>query len=134
MLIGISVKGFELRTNNEHLKQLYFRRIELRKKIEMIGLAIRGSVVTLYRSCGKKGCKCEQGQKHPSAYLSFSKHSKTHLIYLPKKLARKVETWVSNYRKLQELLEEYFEVNREILKEQAKRVTTHKKNRRRTSL
>jgi hypothetical protein len=32
---------------------------------------IAGSVVSMARRCGKRGCRCAQGEKHVSLYLSI---------------------------------------------------------------
>ena len=31
---------------------------------------LRGSLVEMARTCGKTGCRCQQGQKHVSLYLA----------------------------------------------------------------
>ena len=44
---------------------------------------LQGSLVTLYRKCGKKGCRCEQGEKHgPAYYLSYKEGGQTRMIYI----------------------------------------------------
>ena len=41
-------------------------------KIQGCSGMLQGSLVVLYRKCGKKGCRCERGEKHgPAYYLSY---------------------------------------------------------------
>lgn len=45
---------------------------------------LQGSLVALYRRCGKKGCRCERGQKHgPAYYLSYKEAGVTQMVYIP---------------------------------------------------
>jgi hypothetical protein len=45
---------------------------------------LQGSLVSLYRKCGKKGCRCEQGEKHgPAYYLSYKEGGVTRMVYIP---------------------------------------------------
>ncbi len=43
---------------------------------------IRGSVVSMARCCGKKNCRCQQGEKHVSLYLSIKIEGKRRMIYV----------------------------------------------------
>jgi hypothetical protein len=45
---------------------------------------VQGSLVVLYRKCGKKGCRCERGEKHgPAYYLSYKEGGVTQMVYIP---------------------------------------------------
>ena len=70
---------------------------------------LRGSVVSMARTCGKAGCKCTRGEKHVSMYLSVSAGGKSKMIYIPAGLERTVRTWVGSYREAQELTREVVE-------------------------
>ena len=70
---------------------------------------LRGSVVSMARTCGKAGCKCTRGEKHVSMYLSVSTGGKSKMIYIPAGLEGTVRTWVGSYRETQELTREVAE-------------------------
>lgn len=72
---------------------------------------VRGSLVTMTRTCGKTGCKCGvSGEKHVSLYLSApvpgSKGKpKRKMIYVPPEWEARVEDWVNNYQQSEGLLD-----------------------------
>ena len=99
-----------------HLLDVYKERRKLTKELHSIGPFIRGSVVELRHSCGKKNCKrCRSGEKHLATYLSLSLSGKTKMIYLSKKDRTRAKRWVSNYRKLLEIAEKLSQLNVQIL-------------------
>ena len=65
---------------------------------------LRGSLVSMARTCGKKGCRCRQGDKHVSLYLSILVKGKRRMIYVPAKLESWVRAQVDVYREAQGLL------------------------------
>ena len=66
---------------------------------------IRGSVVTMARQCGKKGCHCQDGEKHVSLYLSIVLEGKRRMIYIPSELEDAVRQRVAAYREVETLTE-----------------------------
>ena len=58
------------------------------------------------RACGKKGCKCNQGEKHVSLYLAAKVDGKPKMIFIPHALERPVRGWVQNYKEAASILEE----------------------------
>ena len=44
---------------------------------------LRGSLVRMRRTCGKKGCPCQQGEKHASLYLAVRSGGRRAMIYVP---------------------------------------------------
>ncbi|MGB9835039.1 MAG: DUF6788 family protein [Methanothermobacter tenebrarum] len=66
------------------MKSLIKQREKLLREIQSCSGMLQGSLVTLYRRCGKKGCRCERGEKHgPAYYLSFKEDGVTRMIYIP---------------------------------------------------
>ena len=62
------------------------------------------------RTCGKKGCKCVDGDKHVSLYLAVrvregKKGSKRKMIYVPPEWEERVRSWVDVYQQGEGLLE-----------------------------
>jgi Family of unknown function (DUF6788) len=66
---------------------------------------LRGSLVQMHRTCGKEGCHCQQGEKHPALYLSLRDQGKRCLVYIPPALEETVRAWVQNARDVDELLD-----------------------------
>ena len=42
----------------------------------------RGSLVTLWRKCGKPNCRCATGEGHLTKYLSIKEEGKTRMVYV----------------------------------------------------
>lgn len=66
---------------------------------------IRGSVVVMARQCGKAGCRCAEGEKHVSLYLSAKVAGKRTMIYVPRDLEEEVRRRVEAYREVERLTE-----------------------------
>ena len=66
---------------------------------------IRGSVVSMARTCGKAGCRCNQGEKHVSAYLSAKVAGKRRMVYIPDALQDEVRRCVETHREVERLAE-----------------------------
>jgi len=66
------------------MKKVETKRERILRSIQSCSGMLQGSLVTLYRKCGKKGCRCEQGQKHgPAYYLSYKEEGVTKMVYIP---------------------------------------------------
>lgn len=76
--------------------------------------ALFGTLSETYRTCGKPGCRCHEGEKHgPHLYMSFrGKDGKTTGYYVPQVLAEEVRAGVAAWHDLQDVLKELAEVNR----------------------
>ena len=64
---------------------------------------IQGSIVTMARQCGKKGCRCAQGEKHVSLYLSVKIDEKRRMVYIPVHLEHEVRRRVEAWREVERL-------------------------------
>jgi hypothetical protein len=62
---------------------------------------LRGALVEMARTCGKEGCRCQQGHKHVSLYLATRHEGKRSLIYIPKALAPRVREAVQATQQLE---------------------------------
>ena len=68
---------------------------------------IRGTVVTQRRRCGKANCRCTtEGALHESVVLSYSEHSRTHVVMLPPDEVEAVRAATERYRTARRRLEE----------------------------
>lgn len=70
---------------------------------------VRGTVSVRHMTCGKKGCRCAQGERHRAVYLSCSFKGKNRQLFVPQAMEDEVREWVANYHTLQELLEQLSE-------------------------
>ncbi len=77
---------------------------------------IRGSLVRTNKKCGRKGCRCEKGEKHPHVYLSVSGRKGNTIIYVTPEQEAAFQRGISSYRKTRELLEKISRLNIEIIK------------------
>jgi hypothetical protein len=64
---------------------------------------ICGSVVSMARTCGKAGCRCAQGDKHVSLYLSTKVAGKRRMLYIPPELEQEVRGRVVAWREVEQL-------------------------------
>ena len=66
------------------MKSLGAEKARLLREIQYCSEMLQGSLVVLYRKCGKKGCRCERGEKHgPAYYLSYKEGGVTQMVYIP---------------------------------------------------
>lgn len=66
---------------------------------------LRGSLVSMSRTCGKAGCHCQQGEKHVSLYLSVRLNERRKMIYVPPAMEAAVRGWVENAQDVDRLLD-----------------------------
>ncbi len=96
-------------------------RQRLLAKLPDPGQILRGSLVTRYRRCGKAGCHCarEDDPGHgPAHYLMVTvAPGRTVTVYVAEKDREQVETYLQNFRRVREILEEISTLNRSMLKE-----------------
>jgi hypothetical protein len=66
------------------MKSVEAKRARLLREIQGCSEMLQGSLVVLYRKCGKRGCRCERGEKHgPAYYLSYKEGGVTRMVYIP---------------------------------------------------
>ena len=74
------------------------------KQIQSCEGMVQGSLVTLYRKCGKKGCRCERGEKHgPAYYLSYKENGVTQMVYIPVSRLEEVKKGMGAFSRFWEL-------------------------------
>ena len=80
---------------------------KLRQLLNEPGL-IRGNLVEMRRSCGKKGCACQNDTecRHRSLYLGVSLNGKRRMIYIPPEWEERVKEWTARYSQLRDVLEQ----------------------------
>ena len=65
-----------------------------------------GSLVTMARTCGNPRCRCAEGHKHVSLYLSVRTAEGRKMIYIPRALEPTVRAWVGHAQDARRLMEE----------------------------
>ena len=71
---------------------------------------LRGTLSNRQLTCGKPGCRCAQGHKHPALCLSSSREGRTRQVFIPAALEAEVHQWVDNYHRARDLLEQLSEL------------------------
>jgi hypothetical protein len=95
---------------------------------------LRGSLVQMHRTCGKEGCHCQQGEKHPALYLALRDQGRRRMVYIPPALEETVRTWVQNARDVDELLDLISAHSyQELLQKKTHVLGSSRKSRRRTA-
>src|SRR5207249_6421633 len=70
-------------TNNQRTREALFRRLS-----RLARRSLFGTLSETYRTCGRPGCRCQQGHKHgPHLYVSFRGPNGTTGYYVPQALA-----------------------------------------------
>jgi hypothetical protein len=92
---------------------------------------LRGSLVSMHRTCGKKNCRCQRGEKHPALYLAIRSGGRRTMIYIPAALEETVRRWVETGQEVdglvdaisQHCLKTLLERKQEVLAQQRKEST-----------
>jgi hypothetical protein len=86
-------------------------------KIRNLTEAIKGSIYTSSRYCGKKNCACFKTKTpHKSLMLSFFYNGRTKLIPLKREWIKEVESKIKQYKELKNAIDELALINSELLK------------------
>lgn len=99
------------------LRDAYSR---LHQQIER-GSLIKGSVVMMRNTCGKKNCKCARGEPHQSLYLSQSINGKQRMMLIPQPLHEEARGMVGQYKKILDQIDRISTMEWERIKEVKKK-------------
>ncbi len=58
---------------------------------------IHATLSVRHVTCGKKGCRCTQGERHRAVYLVSSAKGKKRQVFVPSAMEEEVRAWVDNY-------------------------------------
>lgn len=103
--------------NRGNKEELIRERQELVKGLPMWKDILRGSVITYFLPCGKKGCRCkrEKDRLHgPYYYISVSEKGKTKMYLLGRKRKEAVYAAV-RYKDMMESINRICEINLRLL-------------------
>jgi hypothetical protein len=108
--------------NAQSSEELRARRRELVQSLPDLEALLHGSVIERRKRCGKPNCRCVEGELHgPYTYLSTRAEKRTRLDYVPKDWTGWVRMRVENFRRVQQVMSEVAEINRELLRRRAGR-------------
>lgn len=97
-----------------HKSRMSARERELRSRlaqlVTQVGM-VRGSVSEREKVCGKKNCRCAQGQKHRALYLVASEDGQPRQLFIPTKLETETRECVETYHRIREILEELSQIH-----------------------
>ena len=86
-------------------------------RLALNGWFLRGTLSERLGKCGKPNCRCTRGELHKSLYLVQSQDGKLRQICVPQAWQERVRQAVTDYHKMQELIEEVSELEWKRLKE-----------------
>jgi hypothetical protein len=74
-----------------------------RKEFSARSPMLAASLVLVQRRCGRPGCHCQKGPRHPTHYLTCKQDGKTRTVYVPKDLLKEVQSWIREHQRLRKL-------------------------------
>jgi hypothetical protein len=100
------------------LGDLERRRSDLLKEVAQLGPFRPGSISALVRRCGKPGCRCSEPDDPghgPNLRMTYKLNGKTFSESLGTPAAiRKAQREIAEFRKFQQLMREFIQINTEI--------------------
>jgi len=77
---------------------------------------VKGTVVTVFKSCGNRNCKCRRGHKHgPFLYLSASVEGRTRTWHIPKGQEARIRTRAQSYKQFRTARERLVKIQQELV-------------------
>ena len=96
-----------------HRSQMSYKERTTRSRIaKLVSSApiIRATVSVRRVTCGKPNCRCAAGERHLAVYITSRKSGARRQLFIPKEKEEEVRSWVSNYHRVRELLDELSEL------------------------
>jgi hypothetical protein len=82
---------------------------------------VNGSLAHTRVQCGRPGCRCQDGEKHPKTNLVRSTNGRSQAMYVPLDIIDDVSRGVEEFKRAKELLKEIADVNWAILRGHGRR-------------
>ena len=98
------------------------RKALVQQLAELEPLVLRGSLIERYKRCGHPGCRCQQGRDTaPSiTFRSVRPAADPRWITSPRSIRSRSPTYLQNFQKVRQLLEQICNLNRELLRRRVK--------------
>jgi len=92
------------------------------KKLAQAGPLLAGSLVQQRVRCGRPNCRCakDPAYRHVKTVITRTVKGKTRTVYVPLDLVEEVRTWVAEYKRIKELLNEISELSWALVRSHAK--------------
>jgi len=93
---------------------------QFQKELSQIGYICNGSIMSLYRKCGKPNCGCNENQetKHGPYYIWTRKEKgKTITRSLSEERFHQCQQCIENYKKMEQIIEEMKKISIQIFEQ-----------------
>lgn len=104
------------RKRNKKIVAMEKKRKKMLRELAKVGPFIEGSLTTVLRICGKKGCACERGKKHPAMFFTWKEDQVTQTLYVPVARQNLARECCKNYKKLKKMLRKLSDLQKKLLK------------------
>ncbi len=99
-------------------RRLERERTSLLTQLHGLGNLMRGTIVRVGVQCGRRGCACTQGAKHPKRHLSVTLEGRTQTCYLGPEREVLVAPLLAEYQRAWQLINGLTAVNLALLRGQ----------------
>jgi hypothetical protein len=87
----------------------------LLKNLRLPPSALPGSVSQTFTKCGKEGCHCNKGEKHPIWFLTYMHKGKKRVERVPEEWVEYAQQKVTEGKEFKENINQVFVANAELL-------------------
>lgn len=77
---------------------------------------MKGSITLTSRSCGKTGCRCQRGMKHPIYFFGYSIKGEKKILSVPAKAYPLVQKLIDNWKHHKGFIEELTDINVQLIR------------------
>ena len=77
---------------------------------------MKGSITLTSRSCGKAGCKCQRGEKHPIYFFGYNIKGKKQILSIPAKSSQQAQKLIDSWKHHKDLIEELTGINIKLIR------------------
>ena len=99
-------------------RRLERERSALLAQLRGLGNLMRGTIMRVGVQCGRPGCACTQGAKHPKVHLSVTLEGRTRTCYLGAEGEARVAPLLAEYQRAWRLINALTAVNLALLRGQ----------------
>ncbi len=92
------------------VRKLQDKKSRLLAKLRSAPEVMKGSLAQVHITCGRKGCRCETGQRHAAHHFSYRIKGKSRSVCVPKQFVQEVRRRHAAWLELKRILEELSDV------------------------